>query len=76
MDERYLDFGGGAPRTTTPRPMRTPTHTRETLVGKLVLHNELGRGVVIEEHDNILTIAFNKIGIKKVAREFVQIANN
>jgi hypothetical protein len=38
-----------------------------------VSHAELGRGVVIEEHDDILTIAFNRAGIKRVARKFIEI---
>ncbi len=75
MDARFLDFGGRAtryntePRTYTPKikPIRT------TMVGKLVNHNELGHGVVIEENENILTVAFNRAGIKKVARDFIEI---
>ena len=35
-------------------------------------HPEMGRGVVIESHDDILTIAFNRTGIKKVAKNFVK----
>ena len=42
------------------------------MVGKLVSHDELGAGVVIEDNGAILTIAFKTRGIKKVAREFVQ----
>ena len=75
MDARYLDFGGRPPQyNPTPRtyiPRANPV--RETLVGKLVSHAELGRGVVIEEHDDILTIAFNRAGIKRVARKFIEI---
>lgn len=75
MDARYLDFGGGAPRQVAPArtytPRTKPVHT--TMVGKLVIHAEMGRGVVIEENENILTIAFNKTGIKKVARDFIKI---
>ncbi len=75
MDARYLDFGGGAPRQVAPArtytPRTKPVHT--TMVGKLVIHAEMGRGVVIEENENILTVAFNKTGIKKVARDFIKI---
>ena len=75
MDSRFLDFGGHTPRhNTEPRayvPRAKPIRT--TMVGKLVNHREMGRGVVIEENENILTVAFNKTGIKKVARDFVKI---
>ncbi len=75
MDGRFLDFAGGTkPATyTAPRPMREPKPKLENIVGKLVVHDDMGRGVVIESHDDILTIAFNKTGIKKVARSFVTI---
>ena len=73
MDGRYLNFGGRSP-TTTPQTyspcIKTP---RTTLVGKLVSHTDMGRGVVIEENEDILTVAFNKTGIKKVSRKFLKI---
>lgn len=86
MDNKYLDFQGGAPRsyqynynmnrgmptsyTSTPKPKRAPVqHT--SAVGRLVEHQEMGRGVVIEENEDILTVAFRSRGIKKVARQFV-----
>ncbi len=76
MDGRFLDFGGRAqPSYREPKHNFThhekPRQSIERTVGKLVNHNELGRGVIIEEHDDILTIAFNNVGIKKVARKFV-----
>ncbi|MBO4683039.1 MAG: UvrD-helicase domain-containing protein [Alphaproteobacteria bacterium] len=76
MDGRYLDFGGRTPQTKQ-EPVhhahkQHKTHVQETMVGKLVTHPELGRGVVIEKNNNILTIAFNKFGIKKVAQDFVE----
>ena len=66
MDNKYLDFQGGAPRsyqynynmnrgmptsyTSTPKPKRAPVqHT--SAVGRLVEHQEMGRGVVIEENE-------------------------
>ena len=75
MDGRYLDFGGQAPRYNSEPRSYTPKikPVRTTMVGKLVTHTEMGRGVVIEENDDILTVAFNKTGIKKVARNFVKI---
>ncbi len=73
MDARYLDFGGRAqPYERKPTQYRPEKPKIQNTVGKLVVHDELGRGVVIEERDNILTIAFNRAGIKKVARDFVK----
>ncbi len=83
MDNRHLDFQGGAPRTyntpaynNIPRSYDTPrkpvVKKTESVVGKLVSHNELGAGVVIEDNGAILTIAFKTKGIKKVARDFVK----
>ncbi len=78
MDNRYLDFQGGAPRPAyshygaysalkyTPKIQK-----KQTVVGKLVSHVELGTGVVIEDNDSILTIAFKTCGIKKVARDYL-----
>lgn len=77
MDERYLDFQGGA------RPQRAsydsgvrrvaPRATTTTLVGKLVSHNELGHGTVIAENGDVLTVAFGKHGMKNVMKSFVTI---
>ena len=80
MDNRYLDFQGGAPRTCAPMHNYNPAPPKPkitrpaSLVGKLVSHNELGAGVVIEDAGAILTIAFKTRGIKKVARDFVKIS--
>ena len=84
MDNRYLDFQGGAPRARTyyapvsrsydavPRPRPTLVQN-DNLKGKFVSHAELGSGVVIEDDGNILTVAFKNKGIKKVARQFVKV---
>ena len=82
IDNRYLDFQGGAPRTYhTPsynnisRPYDEPKKAVSkpaSAVGKLVSHDELGSGVVIEDNGAILTVAFKTRGIKKVARDFVK----
>ena len=79
MDNRYLDFQGGAPRTYAPTYTYTPPPKPKikkqiSMVGKLVSHDELGAGVVIEDGGAILTIAFKTRGIKKVARDFVKIS--
>ena len=76
MDNRYLDFCGRTPTPNniaraTPKPMQ-PQRT-SNIVGKLVNHSELGRGVAIEQHDDIVTVAFNKVGIKKVSVKFISI---
>ena len=75
MDSQFLDFGGHTPRyTPAPRAyVSRAKPVRTTIVGKLVNHVDMGRGVVIEENENILTVAFNKTGIKKVARDFIEI---
>jgi DNA helicase-2/ATP-dependent DNA helicase PcrA len=43
-----------------------------SMIGKLVHHSDLGAGVVIEENDDILMVAFKDKGIKKVAKQFVK----
>lgn len=83
IDNRFLDFQGGAPHPTTRtyssyknheniKPGRT-TLPKTSLVGKLCNHPDLGRGVIIEEHDNIITVAFSGRGIKKVALDYLNI---
>ena len=75
MDVRYLDFGGRA-QSYERKPVQQYRQEKVKspgIVGKLVMHDELGRGVVIEERDDILTVAFNRAGIKKVVRNFIKI---
>lgn len=82
MDNRFLDFQGGGPRnirtSNAPRPSYatrraavTPA-TPNSVVGRLVSHADMGRGVVIEDAGNILTVAFRTRGIKKVARDYLE----
>ncbi|MBP3340114.1 MAG: UvrD-helicase domain-containing protein, partial [Alphaproteobacteria bacterium] len=83
MDGKYLDIQGGVPRPSytaygnVPRSYDAPAKPRiqktASLSGKLVSHNELGSGVVIEDAGAILTVAFKSRGIKKVAREYIKI---
>ena len=80
MDSRFIDFQGGSPRSYQTYPVRQysarpapSTRVTTNMVGKLVTHEDLGAGVVIEENGDILTIAFKTRGIKKVARNFVTI---
>ena len=84
MDNRFLDFQGGKPinrQYNTYRGIQTSyaeknksqrsTVKRNSSVGRLIEHPEMGRGVVIEENEDILTVAFRSRGIKKVASNFV-----
>lgn len=89
MDNRFLDFQGGTPRAYTapayknnitrsyeaPKKEKAVQKKSPSMVGKLVSHEDLGSGVVIEDSGAILTIAFKTRGIKKVARDFVKIIN-
>ncbi len=85
MDNKYLEFVGGVSRPSSyqpkiysapaaPRPTRAYTAQKtKSIVGALVSHEELGRGVVIEDAGDILTVAWRSHGIKKVARQFVRV---
>ena len=58
---------------SAPREYKKPKVSQiQSVIGKMVSHNEMGTGVVIGENDNILTVAFKKTGIKNVARDFVK----
>ncbi len=83
IDNRYLDFQGGVYRNhlyhspvhsiyEIPQKKRPEPIKNDTLKGKIVTHNEMGTGVVIEDNGDILTVAFKTRGIKKVARNFVK----
>ncbi len=80
MDNHFLDFQGGAPRRSvqtyapkyTPRPAAPVAVKNKSAVGRLVAHREMGRGVVIEDGGDILTVAFRTRGIKKVARGYLE----
>ena len=75
MDARYLDFQGGTPReyTSSYREKPQPEKLPQTMVGKMVSHNELGRGTVIAENGTILTVAFGNRGIKNVMKSYVTV---
>lgn len=47
--------------------------TTASVVGKMVLHSEMGTGVIIAENNDVLTVAFKTKGIKNVMRNFVKI---
>ncbi|MDR0726458.1 MAG: UvrD-helicase domain-containing protein [Rickettsiales bacterium] len=72
-DDRYARSRVQMPASYKP-VMRRPKPMRSaSIVGKLASHIELGRGVVIEDAGDIITVAFKDKGIKKVAREFLKI---
>ncbi len=76
IDNQYLSFGNSRP---SPRPyvannyVKNTAAPRKTLVGKMAKHSEYGTGVIIEEGTGILTIAFGARGIKKIAKDFVEV---
>lgn len=59
---------------TASKPRRAPVE-HKSAVGRLVTHDEMGGGVVIEDNGDILTIAFKTKGIKKVARQYIKFAD-
>ncbi len=78
MDSTFLDFQGAA--THRPAVIHKSYETRprkttpsQSLVGKLASHAEMGRGVIIEDAGDILTVAFKTRGIKKVARQYLEL---
>ena len=77
MDNRYLDFQGGAPHAySTSYNVKTKIKSHDvpkTMVGKLVSHNEMGHGTVIAENGEVLTVAFGKCGIKNVMKSYLTI---
>lgn len=82
IDNRYLDFQGSSPRSTSYRPSVSSNYDShpkprptiaQSIKGKMVSHSEMGMGVVIDESGDILTVAFKTKGIKKVARQYVKI---
>ena len=60
------------PKESVRHRRQRDTKPKQSVVGKMVLHNEMGAGVVIGENENILTVAFKNKGIKNVARDFVK----
>lgn len=73
IDKSFVSFNGNRvydePKTCT---TQKPKFKSESVVGKMVMHNEMGSGVVIAENDKTLTVAFKTRGIKNVARDFVK----
>ena len=72
IDKRYVCVNGNRAQDKTPTTQIKPKFKSESVVGKMVMHNEMGSGVVIAENDKTLTVAFKTRGIKNVARDFVK----
>lgn len=73
IDKRFTNTGAKVYEKETTSKPRNPIYSKkETSIGKMVNHNEMGSGVVIGEENNILTVAFKTRGIKKVAKDFVK----
>ena len=72
IDKRYVCVNGNRMQDKAPATHIKPKFKSESVVGKMVMHNEMGSGVVIAENDKTLTVAFKTRGIKNVARDFVK----
>ena len=77
IDRSFLNIQGAEraikPKIETSYRPRYIAPKTDSVVGKLASHTEMGRGVIIEENENILTIAFRNHGIKKVDKKFVKV---
>ena len=77
IDNQYLSFGNNKPIQKPHQHQnyvkKNYVQPRKTLVGRQAKHTEYGTGVIIEEGTGILTIAFGARGIKKIAKDFVEI---
>ena len=72
IDKRYVCVNGNRMQDKAPATHIKPKFKSESVVGKMVVHSEMGSGVVIAENDKTLTVAFKTRGIKNVARDFVK----
>lgn len=76
IDSNFLKFQGNPyyqpRRENYSADWETSKQAKDSAVGQLISHDELGSGVVIEQDGDILTVAFKHKGIKKVARNFVK----
>lgn len=73
IDPSFVSFNGE--HTNKKNRNIKPTKQKfksESVVGKMVIHPEMGSGVVIADNDKTLTIAFKTRGIKNIARDFVK----
>lgn len=73
IDKQFINDNTHMKRNTNVQQhKKSPQQKSESIVGKMVSHNEMGSGVVIAENGDILTVAFKTRGIKNVARNFVK----
>lgn len=74
IDRKFLNVHGEIeydnPKPQQPRKNRI--QTQNSVVGKMVSHDQMGTGVVIAENGDVLTVAFKTRGIKNVMRDFVK----
>ena len=74
IDRSFVSFNGNQQQKTyAPTVAPKAKIKRESLIGKMVFHKEMGTGVIIAVNENILTVAFKTRGIKNVARDFVKL---
>ena len=75
IDKRFMNIQGHnytKPQQSYQTQSKPKQSKSESVVGKMVVHAEMGAGVVIAENNNILTVAFKTKGIKNVARDFLR----
>jgi DNA helicase-2/ATP-dependent DNA helicase PcrA len=73
IDKRFINTNSNRPeRKVETQQYKPKIQKPESVVGKMIQHNEMGTGVVIGENGDVLTIAFKTRGIKNVQRDFVK----
>ena len=73
IDKRFINTNSNRPERKVETQQHKPKIQKpESVVGKMIQHNEMGTGVVIGENGDVLTIAFKTRGIKNVQRDFVK----
>ena len=73
IDKRFINNSyAEEPRREIPNRKKISTKKTESIIGKMVIHEQMGTGVVIAENGDTLTVAFKKCGIKNVVRNFVK----
>ena len=73
IDKQFTNFNNSRSLRSEREVQHKPTlKKQESVIGKMVVHAEMGSGVVIAENNNILTVAFKTKGIKNVARDFLR----
>lgn len=74
IDKQFINNQANYNSGTVNRYKSNPKpEPKKSLVGKMVMHPQMGTGVIISENEKTFTVAFKTKGIKNVAREFVKI---